>query len=70
MGFMDFLFNKERAEERKIAKLQKTLTHMYVQAAERGYAIDSLRDIATPEAVQALLARFKENAPSTRCSSR
>ncbi|MFU8802801.1 MAG: hypothetical protein ACNA8W_03230 [Bradymonadaceae bacterium] len=58
MGFMDFLFNKERAEERRLAKLKKTLTHMYVQAAERQYAIETLREMGTPEAVRVLLARF------------
>jgi hypothetical protein len=65
MGFMDFLFNKERSDERRMAKLKKTLTHMYVQAAERQYAIDTLRQIGSPEAVRVLLARFNENAPNT-----
>lgn len=65
MGFFDFLFNKEQANERKIAKLKKTATHMYVQAGERQYAIQQLHDIGTPEAVHAMLARFEENAPNT-----
>lgn len=65
MGFLDFLFDKEKAEQRKIKKLRKTLTNMYVQPPERKYAIQSLRDIGTKEAVQALLARFEDNAPNT-----
>ncbi|MBA2663706.1 MAG: hypothetical protein H0U74_15565 [Bradymonadaceae bacterium] len=64
MGFMDY-FNKEKGEERKIAKLKKTATHMYVQAAERQFAIQQLRDVGTPEAIRAMLARFNENAPNT-----
>lgn len=65
MGFLDFLFDKEKAEERKIRKLRKTLTNMYVQPPERKYAVQSLRDIGTVEAVEALLARFEDNAPNT-----
>lgn len=65
MGFMDFLFNKERAEERRLAKLKKTITHMYVQAAERQYAFETLREIGTPDAVRVLLARFNANSPNT-----
>ncbi len=69
MGFFDFLFNKgtnkEQGGDRKIAKLRKSLTHMYVQAHERQYALQQLRNIGTPEAVEAILARFEENAPNT-----
>ncbi len=65
MGFLDFLFDKEKAEQRKIKKLRKTLTHMYVQPPERKYATQALRDIGTRDAVRALLARFEENAPNT-----
>jgi hypothetical protein len=65
MGFLDFLFDKEKAEQRKIKKLKKTLTNMYVQPPERKYAIQTLRDIGSPEAVGVLLSRFEEMAPNT-----
>lgn len=65
MGFMDFLFNKERSEERKVAKLRKTATHMFVQAPERQYALQQLREVGTPEAVEALLGRFNETHSNT-----
>ena len=64
MGFLDFLFDKEKARERRIKKLRKTLTNMYVQAAERQYAIEQLREIGTPEAIRALLARFEDTGPN------
>lgn len=65
MGFLDFLFDKEKAEERKLKKLKKTLTNMYVQPPERKYAVQTLYEIGTPEAVEVLLARFNEMAPNT-----
>lgn len=65
MGILDFLFDKEKKEERKYAKLEKTLTHMYVQAAERAYIIEQLREMRTPEAISVLLQRFKESAPNS-----
>ncbi|MGM0558598.1 MAG: hypothetical protein ACQEVA_19590 [Myxococcota bacterium] len=65
MGFLDFLFDKEKAAERKVGKLKKTLTNMYVQPPERKYAIQQLRDIGSADAIDALLARFKEQAPNT-----
>ena len=65
MGFLDFLFDKETKERRKYAKLRKTLTNMYVQPSERSYAIQQLRDLATEEAVDVLLARYGDNAPNT-----
>ncbi len=64
MGFLDFLFDKEKAQQRRIKKLQKKLTHMYVQAAERQYAAEELRSIGTPEAVEALISRFGETGPN------
>lgn len=64
MGFLDFLFDKEKARERRIKKLKKTLTNMYVQVAERQYAIEQLREIGTPEAIRALLARFEDTGPN------
>lgn len=65
MGFLDFLFDADKKEERKYAKLEKTLTNMYVQAPERAYTIEQLRDLRTPEAVRVLLKRFGESAPNT-----
>ncbi len=65
MGFLDFLFDKEAAEKKKIAKMQKTVTNMYVQPQERQYTLQTLRDIGTPEAIRAMLARFGESAPNT-----
>ncbi len=64
MGFLDFLFDKEKAEQRRIKKLKKTLTNMYTQPSERQYAIQQLREIGTPEAIQALLARFEDTGPN------
>ena len=65
MGFLDFLFDKEKAAQRKVDKQKKTLTNMYTQPPERKFAIQQLRDIGSDEAVDALLARFKEQAPNT-----
>jgi hypothetical protein len=65
MGLLDFLFDAEKKEERKYAKLEKTLKNMYVQAAERGFTIEELRDLRSPEAVRVLLKRFAESAPNT-----
>lgn len=65
MGLLDFLFDKEQAQVRRIRKLKKTLTNMYVQPPERKYAIQTLRETGSPDAVRALLARFEDNAPNT-----
>lgn len=65
MGFLDFFFDEDKKEERKYSKLEKTLTNMYVQAPERGYLIEQLREMRTPEAVRILLKRFGEAAPNT-----
>jgi hypothetical protein len=65
MGFLDFLFDKEKAEQRKYKKLRKTLTNMYVQPPERKYTIQTLHELSTKEAVEVLLARFDEMAPNT-----
>ncbi len=64
MGFLDFLFDKEKARERRIKKLKKTLTNMYVQAAERKYAIEELRSIGSPDAIRTLMSRFEETGPN------
>ncbi len=65
MGFLDFLFDQDKKEERKYVKLEKTLTNMYVQPSERAYTIEQLRDLRTPEAAIVLLKRFGESAPNT-----
>ncbi len=64
MGFLDFLFDKEKAHEKRLKKLKKTLTHMYVQAAERQYAVETLREMNTPESIKILLTRFQETNPN------
>lgn len=65
MGFLDFLFDKEQAEKNKIAKLQKSVTNMYVQPQERQFIMQQLRDIGTDDAVRALISRFNESSPNT-----
>ena len=68
MGLLDFLFDSEKAEQRRLNKLEDTLTNMYVQDTERKNTIRTLRDMAsdgTDEAIEVLLARFRENAPNT-----
>ncbi len=65
MGFLDFLFDKEKKEERKYARLEKQITEMYGQAAERAYVIEELREMATPQAVEILMKRFGEACPNT-----
>lgn len=64
MGFFDFLFDKEKAQERRLNKLKKTLKNMYVQPAERTYTIETLRELNSEAAVDVLLARFEETAPN------
>lgn len=64
MGFFDFLLDKEKAEQKRYVKLKKTLTNMYVQAGERQYTIETLREMGTPEAIEVLLARYEETAPN------
>lgn len=65
MGFLDFLFDKDKKEERRYAKLEKQITQMYGQAAERAYVIEELRELRTPEAMRVLLMRFDESCPNT-----
>jgi hypothetical protein len=64
MGLFDLFMDKEKAEEKKLRKLKKTLTHMYVQAAERQYAADQLWEKGTPEAIEVLLCRYQETNPN------
>lgn len=65
MGFLDSLFNKEVKEQRRLQKMEKTLTHMYVQPSERSYMISQLREMGNEDAARILLARFRENAHNT-----
>jgi HEAT repeat protein len=60
MGLLDFLFDSEKAEQRQLQKHEETLTNMYVQESERKFAIESLADMESPEAVEVLLKRFTE----------
>lgn len=65
MGFLDFLFDSEKAEERRLEKRRETLTNMYTQENERKAIIRELHEMATPEAVDVLLDRFKETSHNT-----
>ena len=64
MGLFDLFVDKEKAEQKRLKKLKKTLTHMYVQAAERQYAVEQLREMSSPEATEVLLSRFQEVNPN------
>ena len=65
MGFLDFIFSKEKAQERQLEKLRKTLTNMWVQSPERNYAAEQLRNIGTDDALMVLVERFKHTAQNT-----
>lgn len=65
MGLLDFFFDQDKKEERKYARLEKQVTEMYGQAAERAYVIEQLRELRTPEAIRILLKRYNENCPNT-----
>lgn len=65
MGFLDFLFDKEKAEQRRIKKMLKTVRNMYVQPQERQFTLQQLLEIGSPDAIRAILARFHESAPNT-----
>lgn len=64
MGLFDLFVDKEKSEQKRLKKLKKTLTHMYVQAAERQYAVEQLRELNSPEATAILLSRFQEVNPN------
>ena len=65
MGMFDFLFDKQKAQSKQIEKLRKKLTNIWLQNPDRNYAAEQLRDIGTPEAITALLGRFKVNVKNT-----
>jgi len=65
MGLLDFFFSDEDAEQRQLRKHEETLTNMYVQENERKFAIQSLRDMETEEAVEVMLERFQDTTHNT-----
>jgi hypothetical protein len=65
MGFLDFLFDKEKAQERQIEKLRKKLTNLWVQSPDRNDAASQLFQIGTPTALHALMERFKVQTQNT-----
>lgn len=62
MGLLDFLFDKEQSEKKKLVKMQKTITNMYVQPTERQYVLSQLRDLDSEDAFKVLLTRFNESS--------
>lgn len=59
MGILDlFGGSKEKREAKRIRDLTKRSQEKYGDAAVRTRALESLRDIGTPEAISALLERF------------
>ena len=65
MGLLDFLFDKDKNSERNLQKQEKKLTNMFVQAPERQYVIQELRELGTTEAAWVLLQRYNENNSNT-----
>lgn len=65
MGFLDFLFDKEKAQARTIEKLRKKLTNLWVQSPDRNDAASQLFQIGTPEALHAIMDRFKCQTQNT-----
>lgn len=65
MGFLDFLFDKDKAQARQIEKLRKKLTNIWMQSPDRNEAASQLFQIGTPEALHALMERFKVQTQNT-----
>ncbi len=65
MGIFDGFFDKEKKEQKRYSKLEKTLTNMYVQTSERMLIIQTLVELETEEAIRILLTRFRESAPNS-----
>ena len=59
MGLFDFLSG---SPEKKVKRLQKSVTEKYGPPENRQKAIEQLLDLGTPEALSALLMRFTVNA--------
>lgn len=64
MGFFDSFFDKEKKEQKRYQKMEKTLTNMFVQPSERSLTIQTLVEMETDEAVRVLLTRYREAAPN------
>lgn len=62
MGFLDFLFDKEQAEKKRLAKMLKTVTNMYVQPTERQFVLAELKEMNNEDSLKILLARFNESS--------
>jgi hypothetical protein len=66
MGMLDFLFGDKQAQQsKKLESLRKKLTNIWMQPPDRYQAADQLLELASPEAVRALLERFKVNISNT-----
>lgn len=66
MGMFDFIFgDKDSQQNKKVENLRKKLNNIWVQSPDRYYAADQLLEIASPEAFQAILERFKTQVPNT-----
>lgn len=65
VGLLDFLFDKEKSDERKLKKYEKRVTNMFVQAPERQFAFNELAEMGSTEAAWILLQRYNENNPNT-----
>ncbi len=65
MGLLDFIFDKDKAQVKQVDRLRKKLINIWVQSPDRNYAAEQLRDIGTPEALTALLGRFKVNVKNS-----
>lgn len=66
MGMLDFIFgDKEQQQAKKIEGLKKKLTNIWAQPPDRYQAAEQLLQIATPQAFDALLARFQVQVQNT-----
>ena len=64
MGLFDF-FSKEGRKDRLLNKAKKKILNMYVQSQDRLFYMGQLSALGTPEAIDALLLRFTQNAPNS-----
>jgi len=65
VGLLDFLFDKDKAAERKLKKYEKAVTNMFTQPPERQYVFSELANLGTEDAVWLLLQRYNENHSNT-----
>jgi hypothetical protein len=62
----DFIFgDKDSQQNKKVENLRKKLNNIWVQSPDRYYAADQLLEIATPDAFEAILERFKTQVQNT-----